>query len=300
MMIGLQLHRTQLCLIFRMPSATTQLLCCYPQGELPGDLVTQLQKVAFEVYRTEYEKLSDPYARSGGNWMSCDQDVIVEKRVHKERYFSVIPGSHRSGSRPSSVPSTPNQRFGVLPMTPHTSSVNLPSTPSSPVSNSSSLDYFGAHSRKTSSSSIVSPSSGEISLPSTDGGPVRRQRAGSSNRGPIGRPVHKKRQSADGYMLNSFEPIHNSCSAHIDSPQSCWSLDVGDVCVWSIVSTEQITYTFYVPSLIVDMAEPVTPLPVANRLLLSNEAKEMGPAHNSIQSALISQTNAPFITMCVA
>ena len=277
---------------------------CLPHGEVAGDLVSQLQKVAFEVYRPDTMLVASRDARWGGDWLASDQDVVHERFVSTERRWSPVPSPARGASRPNSVPSTPQQRFGVLPMTPHTNSVNLPSAPSSPVSTSSgSLDYFGAHSRKPSSASLVSPAGGmgDAPLPSTDGGPVRRQRTGSSSRGPLSRPNHRKRQSIDGGSANSsFEYLHNAAgAANADvNSRMCWTLNVGDVAVWSIVSTEQTTYTFYVPEYVQGNTEPYAPFPQTMRLLPPNAAMDAGPGpYNHHNHQFTSRTNLPLVTM---
>jgi hypothetical protein len=128
-----------------------------PEGEFAGDLVSQLQKIAFEICRPEYYSYTTSMAiggpRQGSLWLAYDQDSVMERFVQSERRWAPVP-SPRSAARPSSVPNTPDQRFGVLPMTPHTTTTNLPSTPLSPVSSSSSVDYFAAHSHKYSSSPL--------------------------------------------------------------------------------------------------------------------------------------------------
>ncbi|WWC88574.1 uncharacterized protein L201_003486 [Kwoniella dendrophila CBS 6074] len=278
------------------------------QGEYGGDLVSQLQKVAFEIYRTDtMDRLSkDP--RYGGQWLSCVQESVSEQYVLNERRWSNVVIPQRGGSRPNSMPNTPQHRYGVLPMTPHTSSMNLPSTPSSPVSSSSStaLDYFGAHSRKSSSHSLMSPNIPEIPLPpsqsqsQTDGGPVRRHRTGSmgkNSNGPFARPLHKKRGSSSGsseYQPNSSVTI-NSNSTSSESHRMFWTMDVGDVNIWSIVSTEQTTYTFYVPPYASEPVEPYAPFPVANRMLPSNLIADHTPARYNQQ--FTSQTEAPLLTL---
>ncbi|WVQ96688.1 hypothetical protein IAU59_003794 [Kwoniella sp. CBS 9459] len=266
-----------------------------PPGEYAGDLVSQLQKVAFELYRTDtLERFSrDP--RYGGMWLQCNQDVVSEQYVVNDRKWTSVQQNQRGGSRPSSVPSTPQQRFGVLPMTPHNAPNNLPSTPSSPVSSSSSsVDYFGQHSRKSSSHSLMSPNmGGDMSLPhqnSTDGGPVRRHRTGSINRGPLVRPLHKKRGSS-----GSLEYLPTP--AMTGSPENQrlhWTLGVGDNSIWSIVSTEQTIYTFYVPPHASDPAEPYAPFPTATRMLSSNLSAEQ-PTRYAHQYT--SMSNMPLLTL---
>ncbi|KAK8858563.1 hypothetical protein IAR55_002792 [Kwoniella newhampshirensis] len=249
-----------------------------PAGELAGDLVSQLQKVAFELYQPNIMEHLQRDSKYGGFWLSCNQEAVSQQFIHADRRWTAVPVPQRGGSKPNSVPNTPQQRFGVLPMTPHTSSMNLPSTPSSPVSSSSSsLDYFGAHSRKSSSHSLMSPTFSDVPLPSTDGGPVRRQRTGSVGRGPLVRPLHKKRMSTDGSSSGSFEYLPTPMSP--ESQRMCWTMDVGDTCIWSIVSTEQTTYTFYVPPYATEhVTEPFAPFPIASRVLAPSHSGDKGPA----------------------
>ncbi|WWC62595.1 uncharacterized protein I303_105192 [Kwoniella dejecticola CBS 10117] len=270
-----------------------------PMGEYAGDLVSQLQKVAFELYRTDtIERLSnDP--RYGGLWLACTQEAVSEQYVIQERKWTNVQLPHRGGSRPNSVPNTPQQRFGVLPMTPHTNNMGLPSTPSSPVSSNSSsnLDYFGTHSRKSSSHSLMSPNIPEMPLPpnSTDGGPVRRHRTGSipkNGHAPFARPLHKKRGSSSGSLEYLPSPAMTSSP---ENHRMQWTMDVGDICVWSIVSTEQTTYTFYVPPYATDPVEPYAPFPVANRMLPSHLSADNGPARYNHQYT--SSTEAPLMTL---
>jgi hypothetical protein len=208
-----------------------------PEGELLGDMVAQVQKVAMEMY--------DPILAGGrahnptsgdSRWLACDHDTVMANYVHSERRWAPIPIPYRGG-KSHSTPTTPIRGFHILPMTPHTTSTNLPSTPSSPVSSGSSIDYFGINSRKSSSTHLLSPNSsiGE-SLPmvSTDGGPLRRPRTGSTGRmGPLGRPAHKKRQSQDSRSASassSYDHLPNALGI-LEQKQS-WSLSVGDIAVW--------------------------------------------------------------------
>lgn len=271
-----------------------------PQGEAPGIAVSQLRKVAFEVYQPDAMHQLQRDATYGGLWLSCDQETVRELFVSAERRWSPIQQPGRQ-SRPSSLPNTPQSRFGVLPMTPHTTSAGLPSESSSPISSSSSTDYFGSHSRKSSSSALFSPLSAEVSLPSTnDGGPVRRQRTGSSSRGrggPMQRPaMHKKRSSADLPMAHQADYMINNGNTYLNdgADRQFWTLDVGDVCIWSIVSTEQISYTFYVPPYASESVEPYAPFPSAQRLLPPNMSAELVPTKYNHQYT--SMSTAPLVT----
>jgi hypothetical protein len=273
-------------------------------GEIPGLGVTQLQKVAFEVYqpRSQGDRRSEPN-NSSSLWLSCEQETAKELLVGAERRWSPMPTNTRgnTGSRPSSMPNTPQSRFGVLPvlpMTPHNNPVGLPSNPSSPISSSSSGgDYFGSHSRKSSSSALFSPLSGEMTLPSsTDGGPVRRQRTGSTSRGPLQRPpMHKKRASADiGSISSSYDYLPNAAVGTPGTEKQYWTLNVGDICIWSIVSTEQVVYTFYVPPYVTEPTEPIAPLPQANKCLPPHMSAETVASKYNHQYT--SMANMPLVT----
>lgn len=276
---------------------------CLPEGEMAGDLVSQLQKVAFEIYRPEQLYASHHDQRYGGVWLSCDQEAVQDKVVHADRRWAAVPMAAPSRSRPNSVPSTPSSRYGVLPMTPHTNIVGLPGSPSissSPNSTSSSLDYFGAHSRKGSSVSLVSPAGGvsDMALPSNDGGPVRRGRTGSASaaRGPLSRPVHRKRQSGDVSASSSYEYIGAALnnSPGDSSQRMFWTMNVGDICIWSIVSTEQQSYTFYVPDYVKTTSEPYAPMPTISRILPPDAAIDTGRHAGQVFTA---RTTKPLVTV---
>jgi len=217
-----------------------------PEGEMLGDMVAQVQKVGMELYDPILSRQQVHNRHNGDSrWMACDHEHILDRYVQSERKWQPIPIPYRGG-KSHSTPTTPNRGFHILPMTPHTSSTNLPSTPSSPVSLSSgsSFDYFGPGSRKSSSTHLISPISsiGEslpmVMPPSTDGGPLRRPRTGSTGRmGPLGRPAHKKRQSQDSHShsasaSSSFDHLPNALGI-LEQRQS-WSLSIGDVAVWYV------------------------------------------------------------------
>ena len=274
---------------------------CLPDGEMGGDLVSQLQKVAFEVYQPDQQFMAPPDSKWGGVWLSCDQEMVQDKVVHAEKRWATVPPQPTGrGSRPNSTPSTPSSRYGVLPMTPHTNLSNLPLSPSlpgSPNSTTSSHDYFGPHSRKASSNSLLSPAGGlhEALLPSTDGGPVRRQRTGSSGaKGPLSRPANRKRQSGEFHATSSYEFLQNAHGSPPESNRVYWTMNVGDVCIWTIVSTEQNTYTFYVPEYVKQVTEPFAPMPNITRILPPEAAIDAGP-HGG--HTFTPRTNQPLVTV---
>jgi len=273
-----------------------------PEGEMLGDMVAQVQKIGMEIYNPVLSNQLVINRYSGdSSWLACDHENIIARHVQSERRWAPIPIPYRGG-KSHSTPTTPARGFHILPMTPHTSSTNLPSTPSSPTSitfSSSSSDYFGPNSRKSSSTHLISPiSSNGDTLPmvhmsnSNDGGVFRRPRTGSTGRmGPLGRPPHRKRQSTDshGHGLShgltsgssSYDHLPNALGM-IEQRQS-WALSIGDVAVWyvsctysdvrkelmnrTIVGTEQTSYTFYVPPTISVQDNPIAPYPVVTKYL---------------------------------
>ncbi|ODO10139.1 hypothetical protein I350_02367 [Cryptococcus amylolentus CBS 6273] len=253
----------------------------FPPGELGSDLVSQLQKVAFEIHDPSTSERFQRDPKYGGQWLSCVHDSVKQHNVKAERRWATVPvtAASKNGSKASS----------------------LPSTPSSPVSSSSSLDYFGHQAQRSSGHAhpLMSPGSGEVPLPSTDGGPVRRQRTASIGKGPLARPVHRKRPSVDSAGSGSYEylpTMAKAMSAQEDhSPRMFWTMPVGDNAVWSIIGVEQASYTFYTPPMTsYENFEPVAPFPAAHRLLPSNLSAETPKEYAHHYTSL---SNTPLVTM---
>jgi hypothetical protein len=291
-----------------MDGTSTDANIASPYGELAGHPVSQLQKVAFEVYNPKHFEEYDRDHRWAGNWLSCDQETVrsAHVTVPKDRQWKAVPVTGRNGraTPSSSAPNTPFRAQAVLPMTPHTATVGLPSNDASPNSSQGSNEYFGAHSRKTSSSSLFSPLQNEIQLPSGESGPVRRQRTGSSSsRGPLTRPpAHRKRSSHDISALHtsqSFDHLGNAhhVSVNTGAERFFWTIDVGDVCIWSIVSTEQVEYSFYVPPYASarEAAIPYTPFPVVSRVISPHMSAEKVP--NKYNHQYTSMASVPLVVM---
>ncbi|BEJ14972.1 hypothetical protein CspHIS471_0407390 [Cutaneotrichosporon sp. HIS471] len=288
-----------------MDGTATEPNVASPHGELAGHPVSQLQKVAFEVYNPKHYDEYHRDRRWAGNWLSCDQETVRSQHVTvpKDRQWKQIPATGRNGraTPSSSAPNTPFRQQAVLPMTPHNVSVGLPSNDASPNSSQGS-EYFGPHSRKPSSSSLFSPLQNEIQLPSTgEAGPVRRQRTGSSSsRGPLARPpAHRKRSSHDIGSLHTSQSLDHLASATVNPNSSLerffWTIDVGDVCIWSIVSTEQIEYSFYIPPFALGSVVPYTPFPVVSRVISPHMSAEKVP--NKYNHQFTSMSSLPLVVM---
>jgi hypothetical protein len=76
--------------------------------------------------------------------------------------------------------------------------------------------------------------------------------------------MHKKRASSvDITQAGSYDYMPNALMAAngtLPGAERLYStLDVGDVCIWSIVSTEAVSYTFYVPPYATEPTAPMSP-----------------------------------------
>lgn len=217
-----------------MDGTVTDPWIAVPDGELPGDLVSQLQKVAFELYDIESHAFD---SRLPTTWLGCDQDQLIPKLVAGDRRWARIPT--RPTGRPTSLPSTPNARFGILPMTPHSAALALPPTPPSPAGSvGSNADYFNIRSRNSSSSTLFSPTTSEVHLPySSDGGAVRRGRtpSGSHSHGgghsPYARPNSRVSTPGSRSQNPSYE---NLPATGAGETRMYWTMGIGDLCVWCV------------------------------------------------------------------
>lgn len=265
-----------------------------PDGELPGDLVSQLQKVAFELYDIESHAFD---SRLPTTWLGCDQDQLIPKHVAGDRRWANIPT--RSSTRPTSLPSTPNARFGILPMTPHSAIVGLPPTPPSPAGSvSSQADYFNIRSRNSSSSTLYSPTASSTHLPySHEGGAARRGRTGSNGpSSPYARPGSRTSTPGGSRSANqSYEHL----PATGGEMRMYWTMSIGDLCVWSVVSTEQTSYSFYIPPYVDDIQEPIAPAPIVNRVIAPGNLTGSTPVPGTsrLQNQWINQTTANLVTI---
>ncbi|ORY28450.1 hypothetical protein BCR39DRAFT_468345 [Naematelia encephala] len=274
---------------------------CAPDGELLGDLVSHLQKVAFEVYQPD---VGDNTV--GGLYMaSQDAERIAGKFVQSQKQWSLNeqPTQRRSASRDSSVNSTPNQRTILLPMTPHNGPLHLPnSTPTSPISTSSSIDYFAMPSRKPSSQSLFSPTLGnEATLPSSgDSGPMRRPRPESAGRhNPLQRTSNKKRSDISAHSSTDSLVDYLQTATLQSRPTHSWSLRVEETCIWSIVGTESVSYTFFIPPAYRNsLTQPVSPFPRVDRVIRPGGPIDMGPPGlKRMTQTFTPSTTKPLITL---
>jgi hypothetical protein len=67
----------------------------------------------------------------------------------------------------------------------------------------------------------------------------------------------------------------------------------------SVVSTEQTSYSFYIPPYVDDVQEPIAPAPVVNRVLAPGSLTGSTPLSGAsrLQNQWINQTGANLVTM---
>lgn len=264
---------------------------CSP-GEVCGDPVSQLHKIAFEVYDPN-KGLPEPGTPGvTGTFLSCMGEKVNTYRPIDGRVWNT---SQNNGSNSPALPSSP-----ISPTT-------IPSATS---------EYF-PHGGKM-DNAPESPSSAEF-LPSNDGGRViKKPKRATSSAGGIAKPVAKGRRRPSS--AGSVSSRRGSTSDSGASSGALWQVDIGETSVWTIVGTgklilyhfglrwprpsvDQIRYNFYVPPVLFDNqhapqtgsfpipSKPVTPFPGVVKYLPPDRAAE-APKSNCAQSrAVLSKPN---------
>ncbi|KAJ7772562.1 jkappa-recombination signal binding protein [Mycena maculata] len=246
---------------------------CAP-AEVCGDPVSQLHKIAFEVYDPARAMPEPGTPGTSGAFLSCMGEKVNTYRPIDGRQWN---GGSLGGSNSPTMPGSP------ISSTPASSGGNdyfHPSTGSAPTSPSASPDFL-----------------------SNDGGRVRKKRGSTSTGGISGitKSVPKggrRRPSSAGSVTSTRR---GSSSDSGVSSGALWQVDIGETSVWTIVGTDQVRYNFYIPPTLFDNpnapgafpvpSKPITPFPGLVKYLPPDRAAEAPKHHAQAARSVLSKPN---------
>jgi recombining binding protein suppressor of hairless len=234
-----------------------------PPGEVCGDPVSQLHKIAFEVYDANAASPVPGSPGESGAFLSCMGEKVNTYRPVEGRVW------------------TP--RVSDSPVLSPTSPLN------GSASFSSMADYFG-------NGLDGMPPSPQLEFESHAGGRVRKKRSTSSagglrTRGPRRRPA----SSGSGSMSPTSAHFADAMASPFHGAQ--WQVEIGETSVWTIVGVDQVRYNFYIPPILLERphaphgrsypipTKPVTPFPGVVKYLPADRAAEVVRAGHSWRPA---------------
>jgi recombining binding protein (suppressor of hairless) len=263
---------------------------CAP-GEVCGDPVSQLHKVAFEVFEPGKGAPEPGTLGSTGAFLSCMGEKVNTYRPVDGRQW-------QSGADGSRSPDSP-----VVPSSPIIST---------PASNGSGNDYFASGPSPAVRSEPTSPVPSPLEFPSNDGGRVKRGKRSASSAGGMSKSSSssKTRRRPTSAGSSGSRPTGSDSGA---SSGALWQVDIGETSVWTIVGTgwsililarkislnvfyrnvDQVRYNFYVPPVLFDNqnapqtgsfptpSKPVTPFPGVVKYLPPDRASEAPKGHGT-------------------
>ncbi|KAI0070228.1 hypothetical protein K474DRAFT_1713521 [Panus rudis PR-1116 ss-1] len=208
---------------------------CAP-GEVCGDPVSQLDKIAFEVYDGGKGAPDPGTPDVSGAFLSCMGKTVNIFRPVEGRIWNNPPSVAQS-ELPSGVPSSP--------------------IASTPAAGSGPADYFD--NGNGSANSAASPDLDAFA--SNNGGKVERGKRGSSSAGALRKPPTQNGRRKPTYLSSAGTGSTGSSRRGSSSDLSAssgalWRVDVGETSVWTIVGTTQIRYNCYISP-----GVPVMPFP---------------------------------------
>ncbi|KAH7911980.1 LAG1-DNAbind-domain-containing protein [Hygrophoropsis aurantiaca] len=254
---------------------------CSP-GEVCGDPVSQLHKIAFEVYDPAKGMPEPGTPGATGAFLSCMGEKVNTYRPIEGRQWNIPPVN--AGATSPILPGSP-----------------VVSTPASMTG----ADYFGGQGSGTAASEPASPSSSNDF--SNDGGRVKKGKRSTSSAGGITKnpgPKGRRRPTSAGSASSGRRGSSSDAGA---SSGALWQVDIGETSVWTIVGTDQVRYNFYVPPVLFDNqnapqtgsfpipSKPVTPFPGVVKYLPPDRAAE-APKSNCAQSRGVLSKPNPHIS----
>ncbi|RPD59916.1 LAG1-DNAbind-domain-containing protein [Lentinus tigrinus ALCF2SS1-6] len=254
---------------------------CAP-GEVCGDPVSQLHKIAFEVYDPAKGAPEPSTTGVSGAFLSCQGEKVNTFRPLEGRQWR-NPQQARESDSPDAIPPSPMA--------------------TTPTSSSGTADYFGSSAAGSSAPTSPDPSD----FPSNDGGRVKKGKrgSGSSSGGslsmskPVSQKGRRRPTSAGSAGSGSRRGSGNDAGA---SSGALWQVDIGETSVWTIVGTDQVRYNFYVPPVLYDNqsspsgsfpipSKPVTPFPGVVKYLPPDRASEAPKANCASSRAVLAKPN---------
>ena len=191
---------------------------CTP-GEVCGDPVSQLHKIAFEVYDPAKGAPEPATTGVSGAFLSCQGEKVNTFRPLEGRQWRNPPPTRESDS--PDVPGSPMA--------------------TTPTSSSGTADYFGAGSGAGANGGSVPTSPDPSEFPSNDGGRVKKSKRGSgSSNGSLSKPVSQKGRRRPTSAGSAGSGSRRSSGGESGaSSGALWQVDIGETSVWTIVGTGQ-------------------------------------------------------------
>lgn len=193
---------------------------CAP-GEVCGDPVSQLHKVAFEVFDTVRNPPEPGTPGATGAFLSCMGEKVNTYRPLEGRQWNIVPTVPPASMTGSASP--------MLPASP------VVSTPAS--LSGGSADYFGPGGMHANTNSEPASPSSSTDF-SNDGGRVKRGKRSSSSASGIAKgPVVSKGRRRPTSAGSATSSRRGSTSDVGVSSGALWQVDIGETSVWTIVGT---------------------------------------------------------------